>query len=212
MKEDDKEFLIAPAVAVRLSGTGGQGLLLAGRVLAQAAAIHDGLNVVLTNSYGPEARGGASLSQVIIANGDLDELECEQVDVLVCLSQEACDVYFDKLRQDGLLIVDSTNVGIVPTNRVVEIPITRLAREKCQNVMTANIISLGVLCGCSHIVTLKSLKSALRAVMRPDMVELNEKALQIGYDTVAAFIKSIPENTRAMLTRDFSYVREWKPE
>lgn len=209
MKADSSDFEIAPHVSVRLSGTGGQGLLLAGQVLAQATALYNDLNVVLTNSYGPEARGGASRSQVVMSKGAVDDLASPKVDILICLSQKACDRYFKDLRTSGLLIVDSTNVGVIPTTRAVEIPMTEMAREQCNNVMVTNIISLGVLCGYSNLVTLKALQSALKSILRPDLVKMNLKALKMGFDTVKDIIESLSAKERGRI-RDFGFVREWK--
>ena len=83
----------AHRVEVRLAGEGGQGMILAGIILAEAAAIYDGKNVVQTQSYGPEARGGASKAEVIIAEGEIDFPEVLSADVLMAMSQEACDKY-----------------------------------------------------------------------------------------------------------------------
>lgn len=197
---------IAPKVAVRLSGTGGQGLLLAGRVLAEAAAIHDGLNVVQTNSYGPEARGGASRSEVVISAGEVDDLRCRNFDVLVCLSQKACDAYYGALVENGLLILDSTNVTVVPTSRAIEVPMTRMAVEKCGNAMVTNMISLGVLCGCSDLVTFAALRAAVESTVRRDLVTLNLKAIELGYAAGRRTVEDMPERMRLQV-RNFSDIR-----
>ena len=91
----------------RLSGSGGQGLILAGKILAEAAAIYENKNATQSQSYGPEARGGASRSEVIIADGDIDFPKATRLDLLLSLTQEACDKYVCDLKDDGLLIVDS---------------------------------------------------------------------------------------------------------
>ena len=113
---------------VRLAGAGGQGLILAGLILAEAVAIYDGRNAVQTQSYGPEARGGASKSEVIISDGRIDYPKVMSADVLLAMSQEACDEYFFGLDPDGLLIVDSELVERVPSSRAVEVPITHIAQ------------------------------------------------------------------------------------
>ena len=94
-------------IEIRLAGEGGQGMILAGIILAEAAAMFDGKNVVQTQSYGPEARGGASKSEVIIAEGEIDYPEVISADVLMVMSQEACDKYTHDLREGGILLVDS---------------------------------------------------------------------------------------------------------
>jgi 2-oxoglutarate ferredoxin oxidoreductase subunit gamma len=207
MKDANTNVDITPKVAVRLSGTGGQGLLLAGRILAEAAAIFDGLNVVQSNSYGPEARGGASRSEVVISRGEVDDLRCKTFDILVCLSQKACDSYYGDLEERGILIVDSTSVNVVPTSRAIEVPMTKMAVEECGDRMTANIIALGVLCGFSEVVTLKALDSALAVSMRKDLLEKNRKALQLGYAAGKEAQTTLPEKKRSGM-RDYSFVRE----
>ncbi|MDO8683345.1 MAG: 2-oxoacid:acceptor oxidoreductase family protein [Armatimonadota bacterium] len=207
MKDEAQEIKIAPKVTVRLSGTGGQGLLLAGRILAEAAAIHDGLNVVQSNSYGPEARGGASRSEVVISRGEVDDLRVRRFDVLVALSQKACDAYYGDLIENGMLIVDSTNVTVVPTSRAIEVPMTKMAVEECGERMVTNIIALGVLCGCSNVVTLDALKAALRTTLRSDLVAKNMKALELGYSAAAEAVRGISERKRLQF-RNYGFVRE----
>ena len=114
---------------IRLAGEGGQGMILAGILLAEAAAIYDGKNACQTQLYGPEARGGASKAEVIIAQGEIDHPEVITADALVAMSQEACDKYGGNMKRDGFLIVDAEKVGRVPSSRAIKVPITRLAVE-----------------------------------------------------------------------------------
>jgi len=114
---------------VRLSGSGGQGLILVGKVLAEAAAIYDGLNATQSQSYGPEARGGASRSEVIISDGDIDYPKAENIDILLALTQEACDKYIIDLKEGGVLLIDSQMVTKIPEGnfKIVSIPIIQSA-------------------------------------------------------------------------------------
>lgn len=210
MKESELNMDLTPKVAIRLSGTGGQGLLLAGRILAEAAAIYDGLNVVQSNSYGPEARGGASRSEVVMSRGEVDDLRCKEFDILVCLSQKACDSYYADLMERGTLIVDSTNVNVVPTSRAIEVPMTKMAVEDCGDRMATNVIALGVLCGVTEIVSLKALESALGASMRKELLEKNKKALRLGYEAGREVVEGAQDKRRFGM-RDFSFVREAAP-
>ena len=210
MKDVDLSMDITPKVAIRLSGTGGQGLLLAGRILAEAAAIYDGLNVVQSNSYGPEARGGASRSEVVMSRGEVDDLRCKDFDILICLSQKACDSYYADLIERGTLIVDSTNVNVVPTSRAIEVPMTKMAVEDCGDRMATNVIALGVLCGVSEVVTLKALESALAVLLRKDLVDRNKKALRLGYEAGRQIVEGTHDRKRFGM-RDFSFVREAAP-
>ena len=113
---------------IRLAGMGGQGMILAGVLLADAA-IRDGKNAVQTQSYGPEARGGASRSEVIISSDEIDYPEVIQADVVLCMSQHACDKYAHPLKLDGLLIVDSGHVQRLPTTLAVRADLNAWAVE-----------------------------------------------------------------------------------
>ncbi len=206
MSCDQSNLKITPKVAVRLSGKGGQGLLLAGRILAEAAAVHDGMNVVQSNSYGPEARGGASRSEVVISPGEVDYLRCTTFDILLALSQKACDSYYGDMIDHGLLIVDSTNVAVVPTSRAVEIPMTEMALEECGTRVVTNIISLGALCGYSNLVTIDALKAALESTLRPDLVPMNIKAVQLGYDVAQNILRNLSEKRRGQV-KDYGVIR-----
>jgi len=109
-----------------LSGSGGQGLILAGIILAEAAGIYDGKEAVQTQSYGPEARGGASRSEVVISNSAIDYPKVIKADILLALTQTACDKYVKNLNKDGILVADSTSVTEVPniSNKIYLFPIS----------------------------------------------------------------------------------------
>lgn len=169
-------------VEVRLAGEGGQGLILAGVILAEAAAVYDGLNATQTQSYGPEARGGASKSEVVISDGEIDYPKVIEADILLAMSQEACDRYVGNLKRDGLLIVDSAHVPRLPLDRrAVEAPISQLAEEATGRRITANVVALGVLVGLSRLVSRKALESAVSARAPKGTEELNRKALDAGF-------------------------------
>ena len=110
---------------VRLSGEGGQGLILAGVILAEAAAIYDNKNAIQTQSYGPEARGGACKSEVIISEDEIDYPKATRIDLLLALTQEACDRYAGELKQEGILVADSFAVERIPKDhfKVFRLPI-----------------------------------------------------------------------------------------
>ena len=131
-------------VEVRFGGSGGQGVILMGVILAMAGA-RDHRFVVQTQSYGPEARGGYSRSDVIISDFQIDYPELEQADLLVALSQAAADEYIGVLRSDGVLVYDSENVAAVPPFKGEQfgIPFTRLAVEATGRRQTTNILTLG---------------------------------------------------------------------
>jgi 2-oxoglutarate ferredoxin oxidoreductase subunit gamma len=174
---------------VRLAGEGGQGMILAGIILAEAAAVHAGKNAVQTQTYGPEARGGASKSDVIIASGEIDHPEVLEADVIVALSQEACDKFAAGLKPGGLLIVDQDKVkGDVPAH-AVRLPITKLAFEATGRTITANAVALGVVVGLTGLVPARALQEAVAARAPRGTEELNRKALEAGLEAAARIKK-----------------------
>jgi 2-oxoglutarate ferredoxin oxidoreductase subunit gamma len=168
---------------VRLAGTGGQGAILAGIILADAA-IRDGKNAVQTQSYGPEARGGASRSEVVISDGEIDYPKVLEPDITLCMSQEACDRYSGQMRKDGLLILDTDHVNRAPTTRAVRIPLTSLARDATDRTITANVVGLGLLVALTKIVSRASLEQAVEARAPAGTEAINLKALAAGYEAV----------------------------
>ncbi|SDY86073.1 2-oxoglutarate ferredoxin oxidoreductase, gamma subunit [Proteiniborus ethanoligenes] len=165
---------------IRLSGSGGQGLILAGIILAEAA-IEDGKNSVQSQSYGPEARGGASRSEVIISNNEIYYPKVNECDLMLALTQLACDKYVDTLKKGGTLVIDDT---INPPHRndidIISIPIVGTANEKLNKPMVANIIALGAINCISGIVSKESLKNAVLSKVPRGTELLNEKALEEG--------------------------------
>lgn len=168
-------------VEIRLAGEGGQGMILAGIILAEAAAIHDGKNAVQTQSYGPEARGGASKAEVIISNGEIDYPEVLSADVLVAMSQEACDRYASNVKKGGLLIVDAEKVGRVPLTTAIKVPITQLALEVTGKSITSNVVALGLLVGLTKVVSYGAIEKAVIARAPAGTEKMNQAALLRGY-------------------------------
>jgi len=166
-----------------LSGSGGQGLILAGIILAEAAGIYDGFEVVQTQSYGPEARGGASRSEVIISKEKIDYPKVIKSDILLALTQQSCDKYIQNVSEDGMLLADSTNVLKMPSfnGRTYQYPITDDAIKVIGNQLVTNIISLGIIVQLTDIVTRDAIKKALSARIPARIKELNIKALEHGF-------------------------------
>ena len=131
-------------IEIRLAGTGGQGLILAGILLADAA-VRDGKEVVQSQSYGPEARGGASRAEVLISDEPIHFPKVLRTDVLLCMSQEACDRYADKMREGGLLILDTNHVNRAPKVQAVRLPITDLAQDATGKAIAANVFALSLI-------------------------------------------------------------------
>jgi len=181
---------------VRLSGSGGQGIIIAAIVLAEAAGVYDKKFVCQSQSYGPEARGGTSKAEVIISNQTIDYPKAIKPDLLLSMNQEACDTYFSDLKTDGLLVVDSTLVHQIPTNRVAAIPFTRVARKEIGKEMVANMVALGAVGVLSQIISLENLEKALLARVPKGTEEINRKALHAGIDAAKRIdLKNLPLST-----------------
>lgn len=172
---------MAKSYEVRLAGTGGQGAILAGILLAEAA-IRDGKNVTQTQSYGPEARGGASRSEVVISNEEIHYPKVIQAHITLCMSQEACDRYGGQTCKDGLLILDADHVTRAPTTRAVRVPMTTLAREVAGREIVANVVGLGVLVGLTGIVSREAMEAAIRERVPRGTEGINLKALAAGFE------------------------------
>ncbi len=177
---------MAERYEVRLSGAGGQGLVLGGVILAEAVALFEGINAVQTQSYGPEARGGASKSEVIISDGDIDYPKATNIDLLLCLTQEACDKYSVDLKKGGILIADSRMVTSLPEGdyRVYHLPIMDTAKEKVGKVFVANIVALGVIAGLLDSVSLENIEKAVLRRVPKGTENLNRRALILGNELV----------------------------
>ena len=165
---------------IRLGGSGGQGIILMGIILAEAIGIYDGKFVAQTQSYGPEARGGSSKSEVIVSDEEIDYPKAMKPDLLLAMNQKSCDEFYPDLKSDGLLIVDSTFVTQIPTSKVFQIPFTRIAREKFKREMVANIIALGALTQLTPMVSPKAVESAVLAKVPKGTEKLNRDALRAG--------------------------------
>jgi len=165
---------------IRLSGSGGQGLILMGIILAEAIGIYDGKYVAQTQSYGPEARGGSSKSEVIASDEEIDYPKAMQLDLLLAMNQKSCDEFYPDLKPEGLLIVDSTFVTQLPTSKAFQIPFTRIAREKFTREVVANIIALGALTQLTPMVSPKAVESAVLARVPKGTEKLNRDALRAG--------------------------------
>lgn len=164
---------------IRLAGKGGQGLIKSGLILAEAAAL-EGKNVLQLQSYGPEARGGASRSDVII--GDTDYPGVMSLDVLVALSQEAYDKYLPYVKPNGIVIFDSDFVKPILVEKINQhaVPLTRIA-EEVGNRLYANSVVLGYLIAVTKLLSKNTVKEVLVKNVPKKTVEANLKAFEMGY-------------------------------
>ncbi|HOL17582.1 MAG TPA: 2-oxoacid:acceptor oxidoreductase family protein [Bacillota bacterium] len=179
---EKREILLGSRQEVLLTGSGGQGLILAAIILAEAA-VNDNKNVVQTQSYGPEARGGASMAGVII---DVDTIEYPKVaspTVLLCMSDAAFRKYLPRVAPGGLVIVDSTFVhGPYPKDfNIYAYPITRMAREKLGREVVANMVALALINAACCLVSRDILKESILQRSPRGSGEINLQAFELGY-------------------------------
>jgi 2-oxoglutarate ferredoxin oxidoreductase subunit gamma len=183
---------------IRLSGSGGQGLVLAGIILAEAAGIYEGKNVVQTVSYGPAARGGTSRADVVVSDQEIDYPKAMGVDILLAMTQVASDESISDLKPSGVLVVDSQLVSQVTYPRLVKIPFTQIAREKCGREQMANIVALGALCKLipaipegAGVVTPESMEAAVMARIPKGTEKLNKLAFEEGIKAAEEIRKTL---------------------
>lgn len=165
---------------IRLSGSGGQGLLLAGLILAEAAGKFEGLECIQLQSYGPEARGGASKSDVIISDAKILNPKPGKLDVMLALSQEAVDRYSHKLKKNGLMIMDRT-LACPPGIDGITIPLIETAHKVTGIVLTANMVGLGALCRLARGVSRESMIKAIESRVPKGTSQVNIQAFEAGY-------------------------------
>ncbi|MFC2087823.1 2-oxoacid:ferredoxin oxidoreductase subunit gamma [Bacteroidota bacterium] len=179
---------------IKLSGFGGQGIVLAGYILGKAASLYDKKNATLTQSYGPESRGGACSAQVVISEEEVDYPEVLDPDILVTMSKEAYDKYLPNLKANGILLYDEdlveNNKVLSDSNKAYAIPATRFAEELGRKIV-ANIIMLGFLTSITRIIKQDSMKKAIENSIPKGTEELNLTAFQRGYDYGVNILKAM---------------------
>jgi 2-oxoglutarate ferredoxin oxidoreductase subunit gamma len=185
---------------IRLSGSGGQGLITAAVVFAEAVGVYDGKYVCQTQSYGPEARGGKSKAEVVISSMPIDYPKALELDLLLAMNQAACDAYFYDIKPNGLLVVDGGLVEQHPTSRIIAIPFTRIAKEEIGRELVANMVALGAIGLLSGRVDLGNLERALLARVPKGTEEMNSQALQCGIEEARKV--NLDELPRAVMSDD----------
>lgn len=173
---------MAVKTEIRLTGSGGQGLILAGIILAEAA-ITEGLNAIQTQSYGPEARGGASKAEVIISDLDIDYPKVDQADLILSLTQAAANTYLKTVKSTGTAIVDSsvTVPEGVAAARIIQVPIIETASKGLGKAIVSNIVALGFIAEYTGLVTRDSVEKAVLSRVPKGTEDLNRSALNEGY-------------------------------
>lgn len=164
---------------IRIAGFGGQGVILAGVILGEAAAI-EGLNVIQTQDYGSQSRGGHSIADLIISEEPIYDLMVTKADVLLALAQLGYNSTKSSLKEDGLLIVDTELVH--PDRDYIGAPFTRIAEESTGLALTVNMVALGYLVAKTNVVKKESVEEAIRRRVPRGTEEINLKAFRIGYE------------------------------
>jgi 2-oxoglutarate ferredoxin oxidoreductase subunit gamma len=165
------------------SGSGGQGVITAAIILAEAAVIAEGMIATQSQSYGAAARGGATRSDIIISEEEIDFPEVTSPNILVCLTQEAYNEYASIIRPGGLLLTDSRSVKTTKKvdARQIELPLYDTVMEQVGKPIVYNISMLGALIGITDIVRPESVLAVLKKRIPADFIALNERALDLGF-------------------------------
>lgn len=175
---------------IRIAGFGGQGIILAGIVIGKAGALYDGKYAVQTQSYGPEARGGASRTEVVISDNEIDYPKVQNPDIFVAMSHEALMAYLEGLKDGGTLIIDPDLIMEDEIKSFVEkhnitvyrAPATRTADEKIGLRIVANIVMIGAITGFTNVVSVEAARKAIEASVPPGTEAKNLSAFEAGLE------------------------------
>jgi len=180
---------------IRVAGFGGQGIVRAGMMLAMAACIHGDKNAVQTQSYGPESRGGACKSEVVISNEEIDFPKVTEPEVLIAMSQEAYNTYVDTVKKGGTILLDPDLVqkqkdtsGI----QVFKVPATRIAEELGKTIV-ANVVMLGAFTSITRLTSAEALKKSVLNSVPKGTEKLNLTAFRKGYEYGKKLLKKKTE-------------------
>ena len=173
---------------IRIAGFGGQGIILAGIVIGKAAALHDGIHAVQTQSYGPEARGGASKTEVVVSEEEVDYPKVEHPDIFVAMSQLALTSYLGDLKDGGMLIIDPDMISEEEVMKFVrehniklhKAPATRTAAEDIGLKIVSNIVMIGAITRITKLVSEKAVRAAIAESVPPGTEKKNLEAFEAG--------------------------------
>ena len=168
---------------IRIAGFGGQGIILSGSIIGKAASIYDSGFAAMTQSYGPESRGGSCRAEVVVSDKPIEYPYLVKPDIQIALSQEAYNEFGKNAPKETLLIIDSDLVKVAPSQEVKPLSIhaDKMAQDLGRPVV-ANIIIMGFLAASSDIVSVDALKKAVLDSVPPGTEELNIKAFEMGYN------------------------------
>ena len=183
---------------IRIAGAGGQGIILAGIILAEAGIIQE-LHVAQSQKYGPETRGGNSISEVILSDTEVDFPQSTELDVLIALTQLACDRNLPDMKEGGLVIVDSEAVQRVLWEKTISIPFGEIARKVGEE-RAINIAALGSLVPFCPLIDRRALTGAIANRLPPAKLEVNLQA----FDKALGFARRLKGRLKdAVITEEY---------
>lgn len=183
---------------IRIAGAGGQGIILAGIILAEAGIIQD-LHVAQSQKYGPETRGGNSISEVILSDTEVDFPQSTELDVLIALTQVACDRNLPDMKEGGLVIVDSEAIQRVLWEKTISIPFEEIARKVGEE-RAINIAALGSLVPFCPLIDRRALTGAIANRLPPAKLEVNLQA----FDKALGFARRLKGRLKdAVITEEY---------
>ena len=177
---------------IRICGFGGQGIILAGIILGKSASLFDGKEAVQTQSYGPEARGGASKCEVVVSDSKIDYPKVQSPDILVAMSNEALIKYIVDLKDEGTLIVDPDTTDVEDVRdfidqhniKVYEAPATKTANDEIGLKIVANIVMVGAITKITGVISQNAAIEAIKDSVPAGTEEKNINAFEAGYNLI----------------------------
>jgi 2-oxoglutarate ferredoxin oxidoreductase subunit gamma len=166
---------------IRIAGFGGQGIVLAGYILGKALSLYDGLEAVMTQSYGPEARGGASSANIVVSDEPIDYPFVQRPDILVAISQEAYTKFRPTAKPKSIILIDGDLVNTFEDDRPLEVPATRFAEELGRRIVT-NVVMMGFFTAITEVVSRGAMEKAIETSVKSKTVPLNMNAFAKGYE------------------------------
>lgn len=166
---------------IRIAGTGGMGVVLAGVIIGNAA-VHAGLNAVQGQSYGSEARGTAAKSEVIVSDGDIHYPKVRKSDILVVMSQKALEMYLEGAKENSILIIDPDLVDVSEVDsgfKIIKVPAMKTADDIGLR-LVSNMVMLGALAKTVEIISMDALEKAVANAVPEKYLEINMKAVKAG--------------------------------
>lgn len=169
---------------IRFAGFGGQGIIRSGIITGKAASIFDNKHATMSQSFGPEARGGSCSSQLVVSDDKVLYPYVTKADILIAMSQEGYEKFEPELKETGMIIIDEDLVSINSVRDKIEvysIPATRFAEQLGKKIVT-NVVMLGYFTAVTKIVSYEAMKKALPGSVPEKALELNQKAFDMGYN------------------------------